>query len=506
MDPERTPVIVGVGQAVARPGDEPVPPLALVERASRAAFDEAPGLARHVDRVSVVNVLNGGGRAPATLLARRLGLTPADAETTTIGGNSPQWLVTRAAADIAASGGPTTLIAGGEAVRSQREAPDIGRDAEDVDRADDVVGDDRPGLGSAELDAGLVAPAHVYPMFESVVAQRAGRGYAEHREHLGWLMAPFTAVAAKHPFSWFQEELAPEELATPSPDNRLVAEPYTKRMTAHLVVDQAAAILVTSLQVARDLRFAGHCVFVHSGADVDDVWFPSERPDLGSSPGMRVAGRAALDAADVSVDDIVAFDLYSCFPVTVEMALEALGVPEDDRRPSTVTGGLPYFGGPGSNYTTHGIATMVDHLREEGGRGLVSGLGWFATKHSYGVYGVAPPERGFRVGETHLAQRDIDASALTAVPDVEGAVAATVAASTVVHERTGEPRGAPVIATLDDGRRVVADADRSELAALEGVNLVDALVRIEGRQGRRGGPLRYRVEEAASPLGRAGER
>jgi acetyl-CoA C-acetyltransferase len=42
-----------------------------------------------------------------------------------------------------------------------------------------------------------------------------------------------------------------------------------------------------------------------------------------------------------------------------------------------VTGGLPYFGGPGNDYTTHGIAAMCDRLRAgDGTIGVVTGVGW----------------------------------------------------------------------------------------------------------------------------------
>lgn len=486
MDPARTPVIIGVGQALGR--DEPVSPLRLIERAVRKAFEDAPGIDQRIDQVSVVNIINGGGRAPATLLSERLGIRPGRTETTTIGGNTPQWLVTRAAASIADGQDLTALIAGGEAVHSQRENPELGDDADAEGVADEVVGDDRPGLSPPELAAGLMVPAHVYPLFESVWARRTGRSFADHRAALGWLMTPFTRVAAAHPIAWFDEELEPEEISTPSEENRLVAEPYTKRMNAFISVDQAAAVIVTSLQVARELGAAGSCVFIHSGADCNDVWFPSQRPNLGASPAIRSAGRAVLHAAGMGIDDIHLFDLYSCFPCAVEITANELGLSDDDDRVWTVTGGLPYFGGAGNNYSTHAIASTVDRLRTEGGQGLVTALGWFSTKHSIGVYGVAPPDGGFRVGDTASAQREIDGSALAVVPGVADPVAATVDASTVVYERSGGVRSAPVIATVDDGRRVVAMADHSELGGMAGVNLVGALVRVEGS------PPRYRVE------------
>jgi len=325
----------------------------------------------------------------------------------------------------------------------------------------------------------------VYALFESVIARRAGRSPAQQRHVLGRLLAPFTEVAAAHPAAWFREIRTAEELEAVTPDNRLVAEPYPKRMCAFLNVDQGAAVLVTSLAAARAAGVAGRAVFCVSGAESADVWFPAARPDLGSSPGLRAAASAAMDAAHLGVDDIAAFDLYSCFPCAVEMACEALGVASDDARGLTVTGGLPYFGGPGNNYSLHAVATMVEKLRGRGGTGLVSALGWYATKHAVGLYGAEPPSGGWRRGRTDEAQQVIDASALPVATEARGH--AVVVASTVVVTPGGTVSAAPVIAVLPDGRRLAAAAAPEELAALAGRNLVGDRIALSGA------PPRYRL-------------
>ncbi len=104
---------------------------------------------------------------------------------------------------------------------------------------------------------------------------------------------------------------------------------------------------------------------------------------------MGVASRAALQAAGVTVDDVAHLDLYSCFPSSVAFAVDALGIDHpsvlDGSRPVTVTGALPYHGGPGSNYMTHSLAAMAQRLREDpGAYGLASGVGMHMTKHAFG--------------------------------------------------------------------------------------------------------------------------
>jgi acetyl-CoA C-acetyltransferase len=479
-------VVVATGQSIERQGV--VSALDLAERAGRSALDQAPRLQALVNQISVVNIMSPVGEAPATELAQRLHLTPARTETTSVGGNTPQWLVNRAATAIAAGDLDVVLVAGAEAQRSARLAGQGGRPRDAVARPPDpVIGDDRPPVSATELQAGLIAPIHLYALFESVLAYRANRGFAEQRLHLGQLMAPFTAVAATHRYAWFPHSRTPAELSDITPDNRLVSEPYAKNMCAMFTVDQGAAVIVTSLAVARAAGVDDGAVFCWSGAEGADVWFPAARPDPGTAPGMQMAAAAALAAAQLGVDDLSAFDLYSCFPCAVEMASTALGIGSDDRRGLTVTGGLPYFGGPGNNYSLHAVASMVERLRQKGGTGLVTALGWYLTKHAAGIYGATPPPRGWQQADTASAQAAIDATAVEIASDAAGP--AVVVASTVGSGPAGEITAAPVIARLADGRHVAAAADVSELPSLRGRNLVGTRIDIHGS------PMHYAVPD-----------
>ena len=478
------PVVVATGQSIER--HHTVSALDLAERAARAALDRVPRLQEAVQQVSVVNIMSPAGVAPAFELAQRLGLSTSRTETTTVGGNTPQWLVNRAAAAIAAGTLDVVLIAGAEAQRSARSLDQSGSpDGEMVGPPDPVIGDDRPPVSAAEFQAGLIAPIHLYALFESALAHRAGRDFAHQRVRLGQLMAPFTQVAAAHPYAWFPDCRTPSDLSDITAENRLITEPYAKNMCAMFTVDQGAAVIVTSLGAARRAGVESDAVFCWSGAECTDVWFPAARPDPGLSPAMKVSTSSALAAAGVGVDDVSAFDLYSCFPCAVELGIDALGVDPDDERRFTVTGGLPYFGGPGNNYSLHAIATMVDRLRLQGGTGLVTALGWYLTKHAAGVYGADPPPLGWCQGDTSGAQAAIDGTAVEIATDVTGR--AVVLAATVGSDRSGEITAAPVIARLDDGRHIAAAADVAELPSLAGRNLVGTPIDVHGT------PLRYSV-------------
>jgi acetyl-CoA C-acetyltransferase len=240
----------------------------------------------------------------------------------------------------------------------------------------------------------------------------------------------------------------------------LVAAPYTKTMVANLPVDMGAAYIVMSAGRAQDLGISPDLfVFPHVVADASDHWFISDRVRLDDSPAMRLLWES-IRSTGVSADDLDAFDIYSCFPTVVQTAAEILGVdPLADERPLTLIGGLTFGGGPGNNYTTHGICQMVDKLRGTSRRGLTTGLGWFSTKHSWGILGGAPADHPFR---HFLRQDDVDALPRCETLDLDGEV--TVESFTVVAGRDNELIHSTIAGRHSSGVRTWARNDSPDVA------------------------------------------
>ncbi|MGZ8752282.1 MAG: acetyl-CoA acetyltransferase [Acidimicrobiia bacterium] len=463
----RTPVIVGVGQASQRPTDpdEATEPIDLLARAASAAVTDAgAGRDLAVDTIAIADMLSWRYPDPGALLGRRLGLDPKRTVLSTVGGNSPQLLLNTLAPAIAAGDANVVLLGGAECVYTRWRAKREPRTHLDWTMADDppcpeVVGDPRAGSSQYEMAHLVVAPTQVYPLFETALRHAAGRSVAEHQIAISELWARFSAVAADNPHAWSRTAYRADEIRTASPDNRMVTFPYPKRMCANIDVDQAAALVLCSYEAARDAGVADdRMVFPLAGADAHDHYFFSERWSLADSPAIAAAGAAALDAAGLGIDDVARFDLYSCFPSAVQIAMRALalaGPGGGDRRPLTVTGGLAYAGGPGNNYATHSIAAMVEACRTDPDSvGLVTALGWYVTKHSVGLYSSRPSNSFTGVDHTSLQAR-IDR---TPAREVAGsyAGAATIEATSVNFERDGTPGHAIVTALAPDGRRVLA--------------------------------------------------
>ena len=228
---------------------------------------------------------------------------------------------------------------------------------------------------------------------------------------MGRLFERLAAVAKANPLATRREGYSAERLATISDDNRWICFPYPRLMNSNAIIDQAAAVLMTSVGKARDWGIPQErWVFLHGCADGTDTWVVSERERLDASPAIRGCARIALDMAGKTVADVAAFDLYSCFPSAVEVAMKEIGIADDDPRPISVTGGLPFFGGPGNNYVTHSIAEMMNVVRRQPGSfGMVTANGNYLTKHSAGLYSTEPTKGPWRREDPKKFQAELDA-------------------------------------------------------------------------------------------------
>ena len=476
----RTPVLVGYGQVNQRESDPAVEPVDLMEQAARAAAD--PRVLEVVDSVRIVNLLSWRYRNPGLLLAERIRASNAEGRYTSIGGNVPQSLVNQACLDIQRGAADTVLIAGAETWRTRTKVRAAGGKL-DYTKQDDSVpvpqgADDEFALaGPVELRIHLDRPSFVYPMFEQALRITAGETPDEHRRRIGELWARFSAVAQGNPHAWNHSVVTAEEISEPSASNRMISWPYTKLMNSNNMVDQGAALVLTSVERATHLQIpTDRWVFPYAGTDAHDTYLIAERDAFDTSPAIRIAGGRVLELAGRGIDDMDFVDLYSCFPSAVQVAARELGLPLDGPRPLTVTGGLTFAGGPWNNYVTHSIATMAERLTASPGTvGLVTANGGYLTKHSFGVYGTEPPACEFRWEE---AQSAVDAEPTRIAEDVWEGVG-TVESWTTPVSRDGLPEKVFLaVRTPADSRALAVITDASEAEASTRDDIAGAKVRV----------------------------
>jgi len=471
IDP-RTPCLIGVAQRTVRPENGPAPePLLLWEDTCRAAADDAlPGAGDRVlaaaGSLQIVYCMSWPYDLPVDRLADALGIEPKHRLYSGIGGTTPQVLVQDAAVAILSGEVDLAVITGAEALDTKRRAKKAGeRLAWSHRAAEPAPFPFEAPFHPAEIAHSVFQAWLTFPVFDIARRARLGVDPAPYLDGLGELMSPFSEVAATNPHAWFPERRSAVELSTPTLENRMVGYPYTKQMVSIMDVDMAATVILASHAKADELGVPPERrVYLRGWCYATDPTYLAEHPDLSASPAMAAASAEALRRAGAAIDEVAHLDLYSCFASSVHLACDALGLATDDHRGFTVTGGLPFSGGAGSNYMLHSIAAMAEVLRDDAGSlGLVTGVGMHMTKHVFGLYSTAPPPSGcVERPDAAGVQAQLDATPPSAIADRhEGP--ATVASYTVAHARGGAPEWGLVIADVADGRRAYGRVEESTL-------------------------------------------
>lgn len=480
MPKRRTPVIVGVSQYVqAKDTAAPLDPLGLMTRTGRKAFEDsgAGGLLSRCDTIRVISIVSYPYPDACGELGRALGANPLRTFYGGIGGNTPQMFVNQAATDIAAGRSRVTLIAGAEAAaavrRSQKGEIELNWSGGGNPQRYDT--DNRDGFSELESRHDFFFPAYVYAMLENALRHARGHDLETHRLVMGRIFASMSRKAAQNPYSWTRESYSADEITLPGPGNRMVCFPYTIRMIANYYVDQSAAVVMTSDEWADEMGVpSDRRIYPMGGSGMYNIWNLSRRSNLVDSPPLREAARLSLDQAGVKIDDIDFFDLYSCFPSAVEIACRELGLAEGDPRDLTVTGALPYFGGPGNNFSLHAVAGVVERLRANPGqKAMITALGWYNTKWAVGVYGSMPGANPWEDFDVSAIQAKIEAAAIPEpVTIAEGQL--TIETYVIGHDRSGMPDHGIVLGRLANDRRAFAriDATSDILHEMEKVELI----------------------------------
>ncbi|MEH6567717.1 MAG: hypothetical protein V7709_01490 [Halioglobus sp.] len=398
---DNTPIIIGAGQHVERllPGAQPPfnSPVKLAAHAANAALDstQVAHLNREIDTIAFVRLFSdssanwksqfgGSNNLPASL-ARLIGAPPEHRIYSNAGGTEPLTLLTEMAQAIARGEKSLTLIAGAEAIAYQKYArrnhlPD------DWQEQFDISLDNREYRKrfacKEELSSGMTLPTHFYSLIENYQAHQRGHNLEQHRQFMAELFAPFSEVARDNPYAQFTEAYTATQLARVSDSNYPLTIPYTKPFVARDSVNQSAAVLLCSAGKARSLGIApAHWIFLQGLSARTDQYL-LQRPNPGSSEAMRQAIENTLSMAQSKISDIDLLDIYSCFPCAVTSVCDILNLPKHGSPPLTITGGLPFFGGPGNNYAMHALAEMAIKLRQSNRRGLITANGGVLSKHA----------------------------------------------------------------------------------------------------------------------------
>lgn len=458
-DPARIPVIIGVGQMIDKPAndDDALNPIEIMAAAVRAAdHDAGGGLIGQANWLGIVRQLSFASLDDVVhLLPAALCITPAYCvQSSMASGETPVQLIHDAANAIARGEATVAIVTGGEALRTSASRGIL-----------NMFTGSKASASVYRRRYGLITPADIYPLYENASRAAYGQSLTAGQAESGLIWSLMSQVAADNPGAWLRTPKSPDEILTPTEDNRPISFPYTKLMVANASVNQGAAVIIASLAKARELNIPPeNVVFIGHGAAAHESEEPLERARFDKSAGMIVTLRHAMQFNALEVCDLDLVELYSCFPCVPKMARRVLGWPAD--RPVTVHGGLTFGGGPMGNYMTHAAVRLVQTLRHGGRNGLLFANGGHCT-HNHALLLTREPRRAGIFPQDYDVQEDAD-RLRGPIPELTDTFEGVSLVETymVNYDRTGKPTYGTVLSRDPHGRRIIARVDLESPGAI----------------------------------------
>jgi acetyl-CoA C-acetyltransferase len=473
---DRTPVIIGVGEVLDRPGDPAaaLEPLALMEAAVRAADADAGGgfLAR-VDSLDVINLISWRYDRVAARLAERLGIVPPRAVYGVVGGETPTTKIHEAALRIMNGDSMVAVVTGGEAQNAVAKAKAAGvtlpwTPPASVPENPIIPSEHVTPLG---MSHGIFQPIHIYPLYENATVAAWGLTPAEALAESGAAYERISAAAAANAQAWGRAAFRADAITQVTDDNRMICWPYTKRMVANNNVNAAAAVLMTTLAAARAAGIPEHrIIHIHGGASAGEPMDYLKRDQYVHSAAQDAVLGQAMHIAPQGFDRV---ELYSCFPTVPKMARRTLGLAADV--PLSVMGGLSFAGAGLNCYMLHSACAMVRSLRDApADSALLYGQGGYVTKHHALVIGCRAAEPAWLMLNRDV--QDMCENARGDVPRFDGNYAgpARVETFSIVFGRDGQPSHGSVVGRTPDQARVFGKLDMADNVGLAAFLSVDA--------------------------------
>ncbi len=388
------PVLVGIGSLQQKGSfaelDEA---LILMEKVTLDAIEDtqAPAIKNYIDEIQIPKGY-WAYRDPGKWIAEKHGFSKAKTSVTKIG-VLQQNLINSACKKIINGEIRASLIVGGEARFKKIQALKEGLDFEEMQltvNPDHYVKAKDDLYVPEEIEAlGMMAVGY-YAVMESALRYKNKRTIKEHETYLGDMYARFSQIAAKNPHAWNQKVFTSDEIQHPSIKNQRIAYPYNKLHNSSWNVNQASALIITSEEVANKLNIPNsQRVYPLISSETNHMIGVIQRPDITDPAGLQLAANFLLEKAVENNITPSLYELYSCFPLAVQLFSESLQVPENIEK--TITGGMPFAGGPLNNYMLHATAQMLIKIREQTTEvGLITGVSGMMTKQALAIWAKDP--------------------------------------------------------------------------------------------------------------------
>tara|TARA_S200000501_G_scaffold282946_1_gene267124 strand:+ start:615 stop:2069 length:1455 start_codon:yes stop_codon:yes gene_type:complete len=311
--------------------------------------------------------------------------------------------------------------------------------------------------GDEELkELGAMAVGY-YASMETAIRKNDDETIEEHQNNIASMYEEFSKVASNNEDAWLDHPYSREEILVISKKNKMLAYPYNKLHCTSWNVNQSAALIICSEELANKLEIDNNKrVYPISSSENNHMIAIQQRPKLYESLGMIYAAKSInkmMKKLDIRLD---AYDLYSCFPAAVKMFSKSLELGSEI--PKTITGSMPYAGGPLNSFVIHSTVKMIQKIRAlEVRHGLVTGVSGMMTKQSFCVWGKEYQKQFIFDDVTERAKLDENPVELSNIAEGEG----EIIGYTIIQGSDNAPKAVLYLDDEKKHRKVVSSLDKN---------------------------------------------
>ena len=311
--------------------------------------------------------------------------------------------------------------------------------------------------GDEELkELGAMAVGY-YASMETAIRKNDDETFEEHQNNIASMYEEFSKVASNNEDAWLDHPYSREEILVISKKNKMLAYPYNKLHCTSWNVNQSAALIICSEELANKLEIDNNKrVYPISSSENNHMIAIQQRPKLFESLGMIYAAKSMhkmMKKLDIRLD---AYDLYSCFPAAVKMFSKSLELGSEI--PKTITGSMPYAGGPLNSFVIHSTVKMIQKIRAlEVRHGLVTGVSGMMTKQSFCVWGKEYQKQFIFDDVTERAKLDENPVELSNIAEGEG----EIIGYTIIQGSDNAPKAVLYLDDEKKHRKVVSSLDKN---------------------------------------------
>ena len=335
--------------------------------------------------------------------------------------------------------------------------------------------DDLYGEGEAEA-LGLMAVGY-YAVMESAMRKSKNLNLKEHEDYLGSMYADFSEIASKNQYAASDKSISKDQIMLANSDNKPMAYPYNKYHCTSWNVSQASAILICEEGLADQLNISKQKrIYPMASSETNHMIALIQRPSLISSAGLKLASEKINEVVDKHSINLNLIDLYSCFPVAVQQFENVLNLNTKTSR--TITGAMPFAGGPLNNYMLHATVQALLKLRSESGHSLITGVSGMMTKQSFCLWSSEYQMPFYHADVTKKAQQ-LDKPIPSSNAKHGNGI---VIGYTVLYEGTKPTLGVFYIEDSQGERKVVTSEDKAVITSMREEEWIEKEISFYGNQ------------------------